>query len=72
MTKLGPHNILHIRSLLMRNLFQFLKCCTKDAGGRYLIITMSLFNDVIIDLLLQWNLHNPTPLGNGNYVGLFR
>ena len=24
---------------------------TKDAGGRYLIIIMSLFNDVIIDFL---------------------
>ena len=21
---------------------------------------------------IQWNLHNPTPLGNGNYVGIFR
>ena len=44
----------------MRNLFQLQYAHTKDAGGRYPIIIMSLFNDVIIDLVLlnitiQWS-----------------
>ena len=36
----------------MRNLFQLQKCSHKGRGGRYLIIIVSLFNDVTIDLVL--------------------
>ena len=41
-------NIQYLRPLLIRYLFQLQNARIRDAGGRYLIIIMLLFTDVII------------------------